>query len=118
MSAMWKQTIGLELLDAKRLGRRRRRECLPLEPHVVIVVALSALGHKVLRDGFRVDAASNVGDSDSRFDLGMLASHVSAQLGCSAAISVVGSGDAPLLNNEVGFGGAVLESFENVGGDV
>lgn len=88
------------------------------EPGIVVAVALAALGDEVLGDGGGVDVAGNVGDRYSRLDLGVVSSHVFAELGRSAAICVVGSGHAPLLNHDVGFGGAVGKSFENVGSEL
>lgn len=91
---------------------------MPREPGVVVGEGLSAVGYQVLSDGCRIDVADDIRYRNSRLDLGMLSSHVPAQLWCSAAICVVGRRNPPLFNDDVGFGGAVLESFQDIGRDI
>ena len=71
----------------------------------------------MLGDGCGIDISDNIWDRDSRLDLIVVASHVAAQLWRGAAVCIVGSGDSPLLNDDVGPGGTVFEGLEDVGRD-
>ena len=71
----------------------------------------------MLGDGCGIDISDNIWDRDSRLDLIVVASQVAAQLWRGAAVCIVGGGDSPLLNDDVGPGGTVFEGLEDVGRD-
>ena len=64
-----------------------------------------------------VMAAASTFPTTSGIATVVVASHVAAQLWRGAAVCIVGGGDSPLLNDDVGPGGTVFEGLEYVSRD-